>query len=90
MSEVTFDLELDDGRIAHCWRACVQEYQNCAISAGLVEGIEPDTLYLRFERDGEEPMTIFARPDEFLAVMYVCSGALWSQEMLDKDSDDDA
>ena len=90
MSEVTFDLKLDDGRIAHCWRACVQEYANCNISAGLVEGIEPDTFYLRFERDEEEPMTIFARPDELLAVMYVCSGALWSQEILERDSDNDA
>lgn len=81
MSEdVTFDLELDDGRVAHCWEAASQPYQNCVISAGLVEGAEPDTLYLRFARDGE-PSTFLLRPDEMMAVLYVGAGALWSAEM---------
>lgn len=77
-----FDLELEDGRIAQCWQAVSQPYQNCVISAGLVEGIEPDTLYLRFARDGDEPSTFLLRPDEMLAVLHVGAGALWSAEML--------
>ena len=82
MSEgYTFDLELDDGRIAHCWQATSQPYQDCIISAGLVEGAGVDTVYLRFARDGEEPTTLLLRPDELLAVLYVGAGALWSAEL---------
>ena len=92
-NDVTFDTKLGDGRIAHCWRADHVEYRNTLWSAGLVEGYEPDTLYLRVERtDGreEEPLTLFLRPDELMAVIYVASGALWSAEMLRMDEADDA
>lgn len=83
MSEdYTFDLELEDGRVARCWQATSQPYQGCVISAGLVEGAGPDTLYLRFARDGDEPSTFLLRPDEMMAVLHVGAGALWSAEML--------
>ena len=83
MSEdYTFDLELDDGHVAHCWEAASQPYQGCIISAGLVEEAGVDTLYLRFARDGEEPSTFLLRPDEMLAVLYVGAGALWSADMM--------
>ena len=91
-NDVTFDIEMADGRIAHCWRACHQEYRDCMWSAGLVEGYEPDTFYLRVERtDGreEQPLTLFLRPDELMAVIYVASGALWSAEMMRMDESDD-
>lgn len=78
----TFDIEFNDGRIAHCWQAVNQPYENCVISAGLVDGVEPDTLYLRFERDGDEPSTFFLRPDEMMAILHVGAGALWSAKML--------
>lgn len=80
--DIAFDVTLDDGRVAHCWQATSQPYRNCAISAGLVKGIEPDELYLRFEREGREPLTIFMREDEVAAVLSVCGGALWSAMMM--------
>jgi len=68
-----------------------QPYRNCIISAGLVEGIEPDRFYLRFEREGEdrEPLTIFMRADEVAAVLFVCGGALWSAMMIERSPDPD-
>lgn len=75
-----FDVLLDDGRTAHCWRACHQEYEDCMFSAGLVSGIEPDVAYLRIEGKGE-PLTLFLRTDEALAILHVLSGTLWSIEM---------
>jgi len=83
-----FEVTLADGRIAHCWQALEQPYEDCTFSAGLVTGAEPDTVYLRMERDGEEPLTLFLRPDEMLALIWVASGALWSAEMLALDDDD--
>ncbi len=73
-----FDVTLDDGRIAHCWQASEQGYLDMTISSGLVEGIEPDNYYLKFDRDDEDPTTLFLREDEALAVLYTLSGALWS------------
>jgi len=84
-----FEVTLADGRIAHCWQALEQPYEDCTFSAGLVTGIEPDTLYLRIQRDGEEPTMLFLRPDEVLALIWVTSGALWSAEMLAMDEADD-
>jgi len=86
--DYTFDLELEGGRMAHCWQAASQPYQNCIISAGLVEGAGPDTLYLRFVRDGDEPSTFLLRPDEMMAVLHVGAGALWSAEMQRMDEKD--
>ena len=78
--KVNFTIEAD-GRKGKFWRAAVQPYQNCEISAGLIEGLEPDTVYLRFDKDKIKPTTMFLRPDEALAVIYTLSGALWSQKM---------
>jgi len=82
MSEIEFDVELSDGRIAHCWRAQSQSYADCEFSSGLVTGIEPDTFYLRFERQVEEPLMLFLRPDELMAVLWIGNGALWSSAMM--------
>lgn len=87
MHDDCFDLELEDGSMAQCWEATSQPYQNCIISAGLVEGAGVDTLYLRFARDGEEPSTFLLRPDEMMAVLYVGAGALWSADMM-RDADE--
>jgi len=73
------EIDFGDGRVAKCVPILEQPYENCTISAGIAEGIEPDTVYLRFER--EEPTTIFMRPDEMLAVLWACSGTLWSVEL---------
>ena len=83
-----FEVTLADGHIAHCQQALEQPYQDCTFSAGLVTGAEPDTVYLRMERDGEQPTTLFLRPDEMLALVWVASGALWPAEMLALDGDD--
>lgn len=76
-----FDIELSDGRVAHCKEVAVQEYSNCRISAGLVDGLADDSLYFRFEREGEVPLTVGLRPDEMTALMFSCSGALWALQM---------
>jgi hypothetical protein len=81
-NDVEFDFDMGDGRIAHCWRAQAQPYQDCMISAGLVSGIDPDTRYLMLERDGDEPLALFLRPDEMLAILHVCAGAMWSGEII--------
>ncbi len=83
---VQFDFHLDGDRVAHCWQVQAQPYQDCTFSAGLVEGLEPDTIYFRFERSGEEPYMFFLRPDEALAIAWLLNGALWSQSVIiDKD-----
>jgi hypothetical protein len=61
---------------------CAQPYANCKFSAGKVEGHPVDTLYLKFERDMEEPTIILLRQDEALAVAWVLNGACWSMENL--------
>jgi len=60
-----------------------QEYagNNCVFSAGFVKGSEIDTMYLSFEKDGEEPEIIHLRPDEMACIAYLASGVLWSGEM---------
>lgn len=57
-----------------------QPYTNASFSAGLVEGAGPDTVYFRQDKDDEEPLIILLRPDEMQAIVWVCSGALWSHE----------
>ena len=71
------------GKKGKFWRAVIQEYQNCEISAGLIKGLEPDTVYLRLDKDNTKPTTLLLRPDEALAVIYVLSGALWSQHIIE-------
>jgi len=90
MTGELFDVTLDDGRVARCWRAISQPYANCTFSAGLVEGIEPDTLYLTVKCDGDdedEPWMLFLRPDEMQAIAWICNGALWSAQMLEGDKE---
>ena len=69
-------------RVGKFWRAVVQPYQDCEISSGLIKGLEPDTIYLRFDRNNSKPTTFFLRPDEALAIVHVLSGALWSDSIL--------
>lgn len=82
--DAQFVVELEDGRRAVCWRATAQPYEDCTFSAGLVSGIEPDTMYSRLDRDGEELLTLFLRRDEMLAIAWSMLGALWSAEMIDQ------
>jgi len=62
-----------------------QPYADSVLSAGLVGGCGPDTVYLRFERlaEDEEPTTILMRPDEALAVTWLLCGVLWSERIRD-------
>lgn len=62
-----------------------QPYEDIIISAGKVEGHPVDTLYFRFERDGEPDKEVFVlvRPDEAAALIQVLSGALWSKLVAD-------
>lgn len=58
---------------------------NCAFSAGFVEGHSADTMYLRFEKDrpdGTRQAAFYLlRPDEMAAVAWLASGVLWSHQM---------
>ena len=59
-----------------------QSENNCIFSAGFVEGHEVDTMYIRLEKDGEEPTIILLRPDEMASIAWLATGVLWSKEML--------
>ena len=58
-----------------------QPYADAAFSAGLVEDHATDTIYLTLERGGEQPTTILFRTDEALSVMWLLSGAVWSEHI---------
>lgn len=58
-----------------------QPYTDAVFSAGFVTGHPVDTVYLRLERDGEEPLMILLRPDELAAVAWLATSVLWSHEM---------
>jgi len=79
-NKVKFSIIVNKQR-AKFWRAAHQSYTNCEFSAGLIEGIEPDTIYLRFDKNGQKPTTVMLRVDEALAIIHVLSGALWSDEI---------
>lgn len=78
-----FDFVLDDGRVAHLWRADRQEYQNATFDSGLVDGLPPEDIYLRLERDGTEHYFFFER-DEAQSIAWLLNGALWSLMMQEK------
>ena len=81
--KATFLVRLDDGRIANCWRAAIQQYNAARFEAGLCNGIPPDEFYLAFHRDGGETTYIFMRRDEALAVVHLLSGSLWASEFVE-------
>jgi hypothetical protein len=61
------------------------DYTNCSISAGTIEGHEDDTMYLRLHRHSEpgvlgDDMT-YLRPDEAAAIIWCLSGVL--RDLLD-------
>jgi hypothetical protein len=58
-----------------------QEYSHncCVFSAGFVSGHSYDTVYIRLERDGEEPTILLFRPDELAVIAWLASGVLWSK-----------
>ena len=64
-----------------------QPYSNAVFSAGFVAGHPIDTVYMRCQRDGEEPTTWLLRPDELAALMHVAAGVLWSH-LIDKELND--
>ena len=79
-----FDWQLEDGRIAHCWQADRVEYEDAVIDTGLVEGIEPDNYYLCIRREGDEPLMLLLRKDEMMSITWLCNGAIWSGEMMER------
>lgn len=58
-----------------------QKYEDSKLSAGLVDGHPDDTIYLKLERDDEDSTTILLREDEALSIIWLLSGALWSEAM---------
>lgn len=61
-----------------------QPYTDARLSSGRVTGCDPDTIYLRFERAGEEPTTIHLRPDEAVRIAALLSNAVWSEMLTDE------
>ena len=85
--EATFELEpVEGGDSVRCYEMASQLYTDASFSAGLVEGAEPDTVYLRHNRDGEEPLIVLLRPDEMQAMVWVCGGTLWSHSVLEEET----
>ena len=73
---LAFAWELSDGRVARCTELIEQEYANgCRFSAGLVEEMPPEEVYLRVDH-GDEATCIFMRRDEANAACWVLNGAL--------------
>jgi len=56
-------------------------YKDAVFRAGLVEGHEVDTVYFEVERDDRPQLTMLLRSDEALALIWVLSGALWSEQI---------
>jgi len=54
---------------------------NCSFSAGLVDGHEVVTIYLRMVRDGEEPLILHFRVDEAMRIVALLGNAVWSGEL---------
>jgi hypothetical protein len=55
-----------------------QPYEDARFSSGLVYGHPVDEVYLKFEREGEEPTTIVLRRDEAVRVAALLANAVWS------------
>jgi len=64
------------------YRSLNEPEKHCTFSAGLVEDLPPENVYLKFEgaRVGE-PLTHYLRKDEAQAIIFVLSAALWALEM---------
>ena len=63
---------------------CKQEHITGDFSTGLIKGKNKpaeDTVYLRLEKEGDKPTTIFMRPDEMAAIAWVAVGLLWSHQI---------
>lgn len=70
-------IESLNGECVECFPLCRQPYINCYIEAGSTS--HPiDTIFLRFNRDNDDPTTYFLRPDEAIAISWVLNGAVWS------------
>lgn len=61
-----------------------QEYRgnNCIFSSGLVHGVEPDVIYLRWEKEGEKQTMLLLRPDEAMRIAALLANAVWSHQMI--------
>lgn len=53
--------------------------KSTVFSAGAVQGDETNSLYLKLEREGQEPTTILLKADEAASLLWCLSGALWSE-----------
>jgi hypothetical protein len=85
---------MNDSTMIQYTELIAQPYSNIKISAGLVSGAEPDTVYLKLERfgpPGEPDCTeLLLRPDELAAIAWCATGVLWSVELARLDDDEEA
>jgi len=59
-----------------------QPYTDARFSSGLVHGHPVDEVYLKFERDNEEPAIIVLRRDEAVRVAALLANAVWALLLL--------
>lgn len=79
-----FEIKLRGGIIArpiNLEKTVEQPYKDASFRAGLVVGHEIDTIYFEIDRDERPQLTILLRSDEALALIWVLSGALWSEQI---------
>lgn len=70
---------MSDGDAALVYSEIFQQpYKDCAFSCGFVGGHPVDTMYLKWERPNEGPITILMRPDEIAVVGFLCNSLLWN------------
>lgn len=61
----------------------IYEHNNCVFSAGMVDGHPVDTMYLRWQKDGDDGMILLLRPDEMAAIGWLANGVLFSHHLAD-------
>ena len=73
--DYTYPVDYDESGLEY-EEMCSQPYEDCCVSAGLVTGHPVDTIYLRWQRDGDEERTLLLRHDEAAAIAWCTTGAL--------------
>ena len=64
-----------------------QEYTDATFRAGLVEGHKIDTIYFQIKGENKPTLTVLLRTDEALALNWVLTGTLWSEQICQSKTD---
>jgi hypothetical protein len=69
-----------DGKVLSFSPVATQQYDNCTIEAGKVEGHDDDNVYIRITKDGKDLAFNLLKQDEGLAVIWVLACTLNNME----------